>query len=215
MLNGTLDGLGEAITIRDGLLADGAAVLESTETEVFENKQYLSEVDEIRINETADIMTEVFSEEVIVSWSELSLEEKSVKLNEYYTKAGQNLGIDTKGVIVEPMYSESGTISYGYNAGNGYIHLNEAVVDDPGMLGQVLETSTHEMRHQLQFDVIANPSAFSDFPDDVLEKWKYEWNNYINPDYDFQGYYEQAIETDARDFSEDVLKSYSQKMNLN
>ena len=38
--------------------------------------------------------------------------------------------------------------------------------------------------------------------------------HYINPDYDFQGYYEQAIECDARDFAEEVLNAYTGKMNL-
>ena len=216
MLNGTLDGLGEAIAI-EGLQADGAAVLETSEIETFENKSYISEVDEIRINETADIMADVFSENVIANWSEMSLEEKSNIINEYYVKAGENLGIDTKGVIIEPIYSKPGTISYGYNSGDGYIHLNEAVVDNPGMLGQVLDTATHEMRHQFQHDALANQSNFSDIPDNVMETWEYEWNprNYISPDYDYEGYFNQVIECDARDFSENVIEAYLEKMNLN
>ena len=214
MLNGTLNGLEEAVAINEGLQGDGSAVLESTELEIFENKQYLSEVDEMRINETSEIMTEVFSEDVIANWSELSLDEKSEKINEYYIKAGENLGINTKGVIVEYMPSEPGSVNLGYNAGDGFIHLNEAVVDDPGMLEQVLDTATHEMRHQFQSDVIANASKFPDIPDHVVETWGYEMKNYISPDYDYQSYYEQAVECNARDFAEDVLKSYLDKMNL-
>ncbi len=213
MLDGTIDGLGETIVINEALQADGAAVLESAQIELFE-KQYISEVDEIRINKTVGIMVEVFSEDVISGWSDLSLDEKNDKLNEYYVKAGESLGINTKGVIVEPMYSEQGT-TMGYNSGDGYIHLNEAVVENPGMLGQVLETATHEMRHQFQTDALANPSAFSDIPESVMKTWDYEFRNYINPDYDYQGYYEQSIECDARDFAEDVLKSYLNKMDLN
>lgn len=215
MLDGTYEGLGEAIALSEGLQAETGAILESTELEFFENKQFLSEVDEARVKETADIMGEVFSEDVIANWSELSLDEKSAKLNEYYVQAGENLGINTKGVVIEPMYSEPGTISFGYNAGDGYIHLNEAVVEDPGMLGQVLDTATHEMRHQFQTDVVADPSGFPDLSANVLETWEYEFNNYISPEYDFQGYYEQAIESDARGFSEDVLQTYTDKMNLN
>lgn len=214
MLDGTYEGFGEALALREGLQAE-AVTLESTKLEFFENKQFLSEVDEVRIEETADIMKEVFSEDVLASWSELTLEEKSAKLNEYYVKAGENLGINTRGVIVETMYSEYGTIAFGYNAGDGYIHLNEAVVEDPGMLGQVLDTATHEMRHQFQNDAIANPYRFSDIPTNVLGTWEYEFRNYIKPEYDYQGYYEQAIESDAREFSEDVLRAYTDKMNLN
>ena len=218
MMDGALDGLSEAVAVNDGLQAEGSAILESTELEIFENKPYLSEVDEVRVNETAEIMADVFSEDILANWSEMTLDEKSVKLNEYYIRAGENLGIETKGVIIEPMSSETpGMISFGYNSGDGYIHLNEAVADDPSQLGQVLDTATHEMRHQFQNDVLANPQAFSDIPRDVLDVWEYEMDprNYISPDYDYQGYYEQAIECDARGFSEDVLKSYMSKMNLN
>ncbi len=218
MLNGTFDGLGEAIAVNEGLQAEESAVLEMTELETFDNKSYLSEVDEVRVNETAEIMEDVFSEDVLANWSEMSLDEKSAKLNEYYIKAGENLGIDTKGVIVEPIPCETpGMISFGYNSGDGYIHLNEDVLSDPSQLGQVLDTATHEMRHQFQSDVLAAPQNFSDIPKDVLDIWDYEMKpwNYISPDYDYQGYYEQAIECDARDFSEDVLKSYMDKMNLN
>lgn len=218
MMNGTLDGLSEVIAVNEGLLADETAVLETSELEIFENEQYINEVDEVRVNETAEIMADVFSEDVLTNWSEMSMNEKSDKLNEYYIRAGENLGIRTNGVIIEPMPSETPwSISFGYNSGDGYIHLNEAVVDDPSQLGQVLDTATHEMRHQFQSDVIADPKNFSDIDKNILDVWEYEMNpeNYINPDYDFQGYYEQLIECDARNFAEDVLKSYTDKMNLN
>lgn len=215
MLNKTLDGLGEALAVNEGLQAEESAVLEMTKLETFENKSYINEVDEVRVNETAEIMADVFSEDVLTNWSEMSLDEKSAKLNEYYIRAGENLGIDTKGVIIEPMPCETpGMISFGYNSGDGYIHLNSDVVDDPTQLGQVLDTATHEMRHQFQNDALAAPYNFSDIPQDVLNVWDYEMKHYINPDYDYQGYYEQAIECDARDFSEDVLNAYMGKMNL-
>ena len=182
---------------------------------ILEDRQYLGEIDEVRVNETAEIMADVFSEDVLRNWPEMTLGEKSAKLNEYYIRAGANLGIHTKGVIVEPIpCSNPGMISFGYNSGDGYIHLNAAVVEDPSMLGQVLDTASHEMRHQFQSDVLANPQHFGDIPKGVLNTWRYEMANYIDPDYDYQGYYEQAIECDARGFSEEVLSTYKEKMNL-
>lgn len=216
MLNGIFDGLGETLAINEGVQTEESAVLEMTKLETFENKSYISEVDEVRVNETAEIMADVFSEDVLTNWSEMPLGEKAAKLNEYYIRAGENLGIDTKGVIIEPISCETpGMISFGYNSGDGYIHLNADVVDDPSQLRQVLDTATHEMRHQFQNDAIASPYNFSDIPQDVWNAWDYEMKHYINPDYDYQGYYEQAIECDARNFSEDVLNAYMGKMNLN
>ena len=209
MLDRLCEGLLQTEGLDEGLQAEQTAVLESVE--MFENRQYLSEVDEVRADETAEIMAEVFTPEVVAGWAELSLEQKTAKLNEYYVKAGENLGIQTKGVIVEPMYSQPGMISFGYNSGDGYIHLNEAVVQDPEMLGQVLDTATHEMRHQFQTEVVAEPGRFGYLPSDVVAQWQYEFANYISPDYDYQGYYEQAIEQDARSFADEVLQSYMEK----
>ncbi len=209
MLDRLCEGLLQTEGLDEGLQAEQTAVLESVE--MFENRQYLSEVDEVRADETAEIMAEVFTPEVVAGWAELSLEQKTAKLNEYYVKAGENLGIQTKGVIVEPMYSQPGMISFGYNSGDGYIHLNEAVVQDPEMLGQVLDTATHEMRHQFQTEVVAEPERFGGLSSDVVAQWQYEFANYISPDYDYQGYYEQAIEQDARSFADEVLQSYMEK----
>lgn len=212
-----LENLGEVMTIQEAPITDESAVLEYLDVEILEKKNFISEVDEMRVDETAEIMAEVFTEEVLTSWSEMSQEEKTEKLNEYYIKAGENLGIETKGVIVEPMPSEPGMIAFGYNSGDGYIHLNEEIVNDPDWLGQVLETATHEMRHQFQSDVLASPERFPDIPKDVLAEWRYEMDprNYINPDYDFEGYYNQTIECDAREYSANVLEVFTDKMNLN
>jgi len=218
MESGLFESLGEALAVQEGLAVEESAILESMDIEILEKKQYLSEVDEVRINETAEIMADVFSEDVLGEWADMSLDEKNEKLNEYYIRAGQNLGIQTKGVIVEPMECGTpGMTAFGYNSGDGFIHLNEAVLDDPAQLGQVLETSTHEMRHQFQNDVLAHPERFPDIPQDVLDTWRYEMDpwNYINPDYDFEGYYNQLIECDARGFADDVLRSYTEKMHLN
>lgn len=217
MLDGTLEGLGEVIAISEDVQQmENATAIESVKMEAYE-KFAVSEVDEIRVNETAEIMAEVFSDDVLASWAEMSLDEKSALLNEYYVKAGANLGIETRGVILEPMPSGTpGMVSFGYNSGDGYIHLNSEVVNDPAQLGQVLETATHEMRHQFQSDVLSSPGQFMDISSNVLSVWEYENDprNYISPDYDYEGYYNQAIERDARSFSEDVLRTYMNRMNL-
>lgn len=212
-----LEGMLEVV-IDEEMLYNESVALEAINPEIFETECFISEFDEVRTNETAEIMAEVFSKDVSENWVEMSLEEKSSKINEYYIKAGENLGIETKGVIVEPLECEQpGMISFGYNSGDGYIHINENVLNDPSYLEQVLDTATHEMRHQFQNDVLALPEDFADIPQDVLNKWEYEMQpeNYISPDYDYQGYYEQAIECDARDFAGNVWDTYSKIMDLN
>ena len=212
-----LENLGEVISIQEIPVADESEFLDALDMEMLEQKQFFSEVDELRVNETAEIMTEIFSEEVLRDWPEMSQEERAEKLNEYYVRAGENLGIETKGVIVEPIPSKPGIIFYGYNSCDGYIHLNEAVVNNPECLEQVLVTSTHEMRHQFQSDVLACPEKFPDIPQDVLDTWRYEMDprNYIRPEYDYEGYYNQKIESDARGFADNVLGGFLERMYMN
>lgn len=213
ILDGTMEQTDQTAVLEE---TNQAEALENTDCmeqrsalAVLEDRQYLSEIDEIRVNETAQIMADVFSGDVVSNWSEMSLGEKGAKLNEYYIRAGANLGIDTKGVIIEPM--NEGAL--GYNSGDGYIHLNADVVNDPFRLGEVLDTASHEMRHQFQNDALANPQHFCDIPEYELDTWRYEMEHYISPDYDFQGYYEQEIECDARDFADDVLNTFARMRN--
>lgn len=218
MINNIFSEFGNLFGLDEGIFTDDSNFMEITENENFDNVEYISETDEIRINETAEIMTEIFNKDVLTTWNELSLDEKASKLNEYYLRAGKNLNIETKGVIIEQMYSNNpNSVTLGYNSGDGYIHINVDMLNDPSKLGDILDTATHEMRHQFQTDVLKNPHNFNDIPQDIIDRWRYEWTpgNYIRPEYDPQGYYEQKIECDARDFAEAVIKTYTDKMNLN
>lgn len=180
---------------------------ENKEVRNSEGVEY-SEADLERIETAADIMGEIFTDEVISNWENLSVEERTEYLNEYYARAGQALGIDTKGVYVADLYDMYGYGTQGVNCGDGYLGIDVRLVADSSQLGELLNTTTHEMRHQLQTDAIRDPDAFPDIPQETLEQWEYEFTHYVNPSYDFEGYYNQAIETDARAFAEETVDDY-------
>ncbi len=161
-----------------------------------------------RIEICSDIMAEIFTDEVVSNWENLSIEERTGYLNEYYITSGQALGIETKGVYVEDLQALYGAGTTGVNCGDGYIGIDITRVADPSQLKDLLDTATHEMRHQLQTDAIRNPDAFPDIPRETIEKWEYEFINYIDPSYDFEGYENQAIETDARAFGDEVVNDF-------
>ena len=60
MFNGIFDDLEAVLGVNEGVQIEESAVLELTELETFEIKFYISEIDEIRVNETAEIMAVVF-----------------------------------------------------------------------------------------------------------------------------------------------------------
>lgn len=202
----------EILNRNDELKNEGAAVLEAMKIEKTENG-YLSEIDEGRIEAASDIMYEIFDKEVVVNWSELSHEEKAEKFSEYQTKLGEAWGIEAKGVIFENMDRDDNYISYGYNSGDGYIHINERLLDDPTQFKELLDTTTHEMRHQFQKEVILRPQDFKDIPKLTKMQWYYNFANYKSTDeYSFRAYARQGIEVDARKTAEAVLNRYIDKI---
>jgi hypothetical protein len=100
-----------------------------------------------------------------------------------------------------------GTSTYGYSTESDIIAINAHMVDDGdlGELGKVIDTMTHEMRHQFQDEVTENPSLF-DIPPQVVQQWRENDVNYISGDDDFEGYYKQPLEVDARSFAERVMQ---------
>ncbi len=210
MLETILNGVSGAWTIKQGLENEINETPENDKPREINNSEGVeySEGDIERIEAASDVMQEIFTDEVISNWENLSVEERAAYLNEYYAKAGEALGIDTKGVYVADLQSMYGYGVQGVNAGDGYLGIDITLVEDPSRLEDLLNTTTHEMRHQLQNDALRNPDAFPDIPQETLDQWQYEMDNYIDGSYDFEAYEAQAIETDARAFAEEVVNDY-------
>lgn len=172
----------------------------------------LGEIDEARIEEAADIMYEVFPEEVITNWPDLPAETKEALLDEYAARLSESLGIDTLDVVVD-YNCEPGTLGY-TDGESGTIHINAEYINSGTDLGTVLDTVAHETRHCFQHEAIDNPGKYPDIPQELIAQWDYEFNNYIDGSYDPYGYAYQGIEVDARNFGDDVYHAYEEKLNF-
>lgn len=183
---------------------------EVTETREINNSEGVeySEEDLERVEVASDIMENIFTDEVISNWENLSIEERAQYLNEYYTSLGEALGVNTQEIYVADLYEQCGPGVLGVSHGNGVIGVDVRMIADPSQLGELLNTVVHETRHQLQQDAIENPDAFPGISAETLEEWAYESTHYIDPTYDPEGYSDQAIETDARAFAEEVINDY-------
>ena len=164
----------------------------------------LGEYDEAREAEAAEIMEEVFPQEIVENWDDLSPEAHEQLLDEFSARLGESLGIGPVDTVVEPMDPST----FGYTDGNGTIHLNAEYVDTPGHLAAVLNTSAHETRHLFQQEVAAHPEDFPDLPEGLAEAWADNYVNYISAEYDPEGYAYQPIEVDARAYAEGVIDRY-------
>lgn len=172
------------------------------------NKEF-AETREFGIQECSDAALEIFTPEVIDNWGLMSNEERIEIANSYADEVAKAFElVDYKGVIIEPM--EYGT--YGSNNGDGYIHISDALVESWTTPFKILDTVTHELRHQYQDECIR---GYHDVPDDVRTEWAVASAiyNYNQPScYDPLGYTYNPLEIDSRYAGETVVRNVTNKM---
>ena len=78
--------------------------------------------------------------------------------------------------------------------------------DDPF---QVMETVIHETQHQYQHYLVENPDKRPEhISEETIQSWKENFDNYISPRDDYEGYRKQPVEQDARDTADEVVNDY-------
>lgn len=93
---------------------------------------------------------------------------------------------------------------------NGYYNPEENRIVISAELVQHIEFETaiqtilHESRHAYQFMCVQN-RELSKESRETLDTWQNNINNYVDASEDFEDYYKQPIERDARDFSEQII----------
>lgn len=83
------------------------------------------------------------------------------------------------------------------------MHIDYQNLQDPSKLMDVLNTTTHEARHQLQAKAIADPSRFPEISPPLISEWEHNMQNYDSCEFGYEGYYNQGVEVDARVFAAD------------
>ncbi len=166
------------------------------------------EAREYGVKECADVAKSCFTPEVIREWGMIGMDARDKVVQEYARGIGDAMDINFKGIIWERFPIENGMYTYGYNAGDGYVHLNVDMLADPGMLMYLVDTVAHEARHQLQNEAIENPSKFP-IDEATIKEWTVAREMYtleMPNAYDPWGYTYNPMETDARYFGESMVR---------
>ncbi|MCL2442384.1 MAG: hypothetical protein FWD13_02840 [Treponema sp.] len=172
-----------------------------TQTEKIKELESISE-------RSAEALAEVFDNKTLEEWGTMSMEMREAKLSEFHQKLGDILGVDAKGIVLEDCYAKLGYGTNGYCTGDGYVYLDYRNIENPENLGQAVDTLIHEVRHQLQFEAIEDPSRFPWIPQETVNAWYNNFLNYDDGTFGFEGYYYQIVEVDARLFTNDVIDDY-------
>jgi hypothetical protein len=218
-LSDTMTKIPEALVF-EGIKSFGETLVECI-SEIIDNFKELlgvkdnKEFDDIYVEKASEAMSEVFTSDVIKEWPIMSLEQRSDTINSYVKSLGESLGINIKGIVVGDLYAELGEGVQGMNNGSGILYLDFRNIQDPSKLGEILNTATHEARHQLQSEAIENPGKF-DVPSETLKTWKenFKPGNYEDGTDDMEAYWNQPVEADARGFATSVMEAFKNGLNV-
>lgn len=182
-----------------------------------DNKDIRKEIVEAReygVNECVDVAKSCFTSDIIQAWGKMNLDARNKVIQEYANGIGKAMDINFKGIVWEQFPIENGMYTYGYNAGDGYVHLNVDMLADPGQLMHIVDTVAHEARHQLQNEAIDNPSKFP-IDEATIKEWTIGRESYtlnMPSAYDPWGYTYNPMETDARFFGESMVRELTKEL---
>jgi len=143
-----------------------------------------------------DTMLDNFQE---TNWDKLELDEQK----ELLTSLGDCLA-DTTGNKNPPEIIFSDTMEDGeYGAfipETNTLEINENMLDDSS---EAVDTVAHEMWHAYQQQCACDPTS------EKGREYQDGFDDYISPEYDFEGYENQMVETEAREFAQGIKNRLS------
>lgn len=159
------------------------------------------------ISECINSAKEIFTPEIINNWNELSEDKRITLILGYGDAVVKNFNLkEFKEIIIKDL----GFGGYGETSGDGYIYISESLVkNDMSSPLQIIDTLTHEMRHQFQMESLR---GLHNIPFEIINEWRIGETEYTNsPPYVFDpwGYKYNPLELDARYAGETVVREFT------
>lgn len=157
---------------------------------------------EFGIKECTEAAKEIFSPEVLENWANMTPEQRAEIAKEYGDKVAESFElVNYNGVVFETMEGKNG-----YNNGDGKAYLSDTLINDQKSPLQIVDTITHELRHQYQNECI---QGMHFVPDETRVEWIQGAQMYTTEmpwAEDPWGYKYNPLETDARYAGESVVR---------
>ena len=140
-------------------------------------------------DEQLDSLLDNFQEN---KWSDLSLEEQKQSMTELADYVAADTGNENPPEIVFSDDMPDGSYG-GYNPETNTIEINENMLYDSA---EAADTIAHEMWHAYQHQCAMDPNS------EKGPEYQEGFDNYISPEYDFEGYENQMVEAEAREYAQ-------------
>jgi hypothetical protein len=125
-------------------------------------------------------------------WSDLSLEDKKRSMTDLADFVAADTGNKNPPEIVFRDDMPDGSYG-GYNPETNTMEVNGNMLDNSA---ETADTIAHEMWHAYQQQAATNPAS------EKGRKYQEGFDNYISPEYDFEGYENQPVEAEAREYAQ-------------
>lgn len=159
------------------------------------------------ISECIASAKDIFTPEIIDNWNRISEDNRINLILNYGEEVSKNFDLkEFKKIIIKDL----GLGVYGETSGDGYIYLSESLVkNDMSSPLQIIDTLTHEMRHQFQMESLR---GLHEVPLEIIKEWRIGESEYTDtPPYVFDpwGYKYNPLELDARYAGETVVREFT------
>jgi len=139
--------------------------------------------------EQLDSVLENFRED---NWNDLSLEDQKQSMTDLAACVASDTGNNNPPEIVFRNDMNDGEYG-GYNPETNTLEINENMLDDSA---EAADTVAHEMWHAHQQQCAMDPAS------EKGREYQEGFDNYISPEYDFEGYENQMVEAEAREYAQ-------------
>jgi|GEM_PF-2377057 uncharacterized protein YukE len=145
------------------------------------------------------------------AWKNASLEERKKMAIAFQTFIIGSYGIPVSLEVID-IEDPIGKDAQGYYdpvTGVVTIDIDNLMSNNPL---EVLNTVAHETRHSVQHYLVNHPEERpKEMSEEKVNAWKENFENYLTPEDDFEGYRKQPVEKDARDFAAQAVNNFLQK----
>lgn len=125
-------------------------------------------------------------------WGDLSLDEQKQSMTDLANFVAADTGNENPPSIVFRGDMSDGSYG-GYNPETNMMEINENMLDDSI---EAADTIAHEMWHAHQYQAANDPN------NPRAAEYRAGFDNYISPEYDFEGYQNQMVEAEAREYAQ-------------
>jgi hypothetical protein len=139
--------------------------------------------------EQLDAVLDNFKED---NWSDLSLDEQKQSMTDLAACVASDTGNENPPEIIFRNDMADGSYG-GYNPETNTLEINENMLDNSA---EAADTVAHEMWHAHQQQCVMDPTS------EKGREYQEGFDNYISPEYDFEGYENQMVEAEAREYAQ-------------